>query len=81
MPEIRGGYRWGVAYTHTLCVCVCVGHAGAAATCIADDDAIWCPNAAPTAKYAPVVVFTPSSKRACPGLAWLPVSSRPPSRF
>lgn len=48
-----------------LCVCVCmllcVSHAGVA-TCIADD-AIWCPNAAPTAKYAPVVVFTPSLKR------------------
>jgi len=45
-----------------VCECVCVGYAGVA-TCIADV-AIRCPNAAPTAKYAPVVVFTPSSKRA-----------------
>lgn len=63
--EIRGVTVGVVSLSHTLLpplVCVCVSHAGVA-TCIADD-AIWCPNAAPTAKYAPVVVFTPSSKRA-----------------
>jgi len=56
----------GVSHLVSMCVCVSlcvyVGYAGVA-TCIADD-AIRCPNAAPTAKYAPVVVFTPSSKRA-----------------
>lgn len=69
--EIRGvpvGVSRCLSYSSafaSVCMCVCmllcVSHAGVA-TCIADD-AIWCPNAAPTAKYAPVVVFTPSLKR------------------